>query len=65
MKKLRVVTYSQLKQSAKVMEVDHTDLSALGLDVVAIVDGTGCGPHAPRCDVCSALRRRIRSRTLY
>ena len=61
MKKVRVVTYNSISQEAAVMEIDHTDTSALGLNVIAVVDGTGCGPNDPRCIVCAALRRRIKA----
>lgn len=62
MKKLRVVTYSSISRSAEVLEINHADKSALGLNVIAVVDQTGCGPNDPACIVCTALQRRIRSR---
>lgn len=62
MQKLRVITYDGYGSTPRVMEISHKDTSAFGLNVIAVVDNTGCGRDDPHCPVCEALYRRIKSR---
>lgn len=60
---MEVITYDCQTKEAKVLSVEHGDMSGLlGRSIVAIVEGDVC-PPGRECAWCTALSRRIISRT--
>lgn len=62
-RRIRLVTYDPVSRKSDTEVWRHGDVSVLGLNVVAVVEGALCEPReGHQCGPCGALRRRLQSR---